>query len=49
MNDFGEEFTANIGRATLKNNLDTQCESNLTDRLSKDNNQGGLSDEFYQH
>ena len=40
MDDLGEEFTANIVRSTLKNNLDTQCEANLTDRLSKDVNEG---------
>ena len=49
MDDLGEEFAANIVRVTLKNSLDTQCEANLTDRLSKDNNEGSSADEFYQH
>ena len=49
IDDLGEEFTANIIRATLKNNLDTKCEANLTDRLSKENNEGSSADEFYQH
>ena len=48
MDDLGEEYTANIVRATLKNNSDTQCEANLTDRLSKHNNEDAV-DEFYQH
>lgn len=48
MDDLGEEFTANIVRATLKNNSDTQYEANLTDRLSKENNEGSVN-EFYHH
>ena len=48
MDDLGEEYTADIVRATLKNNSDTQCEANLTHRLSKDDNQGSSVYEFYQ-
>ena len=48
MNDLGEEFSANIVRTTLKNNSNTQCEVNLTDRLSKDDNKES-EDRFYQY